>query len=93
MLLNVDFNVLRHRIPVDFNVLHHRIPVVFKALHTVATAVEADPYTGSYEVTPTETEQTLNTTGKLMSSNVVVKPIPKEYGRVTYDNRKIITIT
>lgn len=78
---------------VEFNVLHHRIPVVFKALHTVATAVEADPYTGAYEVTPTEAVQTLDTTGKLMSSNVVVKPIPKEYGRVTYDNRKIITIT
>lgn len=93
MLLNVNFNVLHHRIPVEFNVLHHRIPVLFKNLLTVATAIEADPYTGAYEVIPAEAAQTLNTTGKLMSGNVVVKPIPKEYGRVTYDNRKIITIT
>jgi hypothetical protein len=93
MLLNVDFNVQHHRIPVEFNVLHHRIPVVFKSLHTVATAIESDPYTGTYEITPTEEDQTLETNGKLMSGNVVVKAIPEEYGRVTYDNRKVITIT
>lgn len=93
MRLNVDFNVLHHRIPVEFSVLHHRIPVVFKSLQTVATAAEADTYTGEYEVIPSEAEQTLDTSGKLMSGNVVVKAIPKEYGRVTYDNRKVITIT
>ncbi len=62
---------------VEFNVLHHRIPVVFKALHSVGMA-KADPYTGSYEITPTFDEQTLETTGKLMSDNVKVFAIPVE---------------
>ena len=33
------------------------------------------------------------TVGKVLTDNVVVHPIPKEYGLVSYDNRKIIKIT
>ena len=78
---------------VDFRVINHRIPVVFDSFQSVATAIESEPYTGAYEITPTEEDQTLDTTGKLMNRNVLVKAIPQEYGRVTYDNRKVITIT
>ncbi len=78
---------------VDFRVINHRIPVVFDSFQSVTTAIESEPYTGAYEITPTEEDQSLDTTGKLMNRNVLVKAIPQEYGRVTYDNRKVITIT
>ena len=76
---------------VDFRVLDHRIPVVFDSFQSAGATANA--YTGAYEVTPTDTEQELDTTGKMMNRNVIVKAIPEEYGRVTYDNRKVITIT
>ena len=51
--------------------------------HAVS-AVE-HPYHGEYEVTPTEETQTLLTEGKTLSYNVIVNPIPSNYGRITWD--------
>lgn len=51
--------------------------------------VEADEYQGIYEVTPTENTQTLSTANKVLKQNVVVKPIPSNYGRITWDGATI----
>ena len=40
------------------------------------TTVEADPYDGPYEVTPSFSEQTLATNQKFMLNNVIVYEIP-----------------
>lgn len=45
---------------------------------------EANPYEGEYTVTPSENEQILATKGKYLSNNVVVNPIPENYGRLTW---------
>ena len=60
-----------------------------------ATVVRAGekPYEGPYEVTPKTTEQVLSTRNKTFSADIVVHPIPKEYGRVTYDQNRKITIS
>lgn len=55
--------------------------------------VGAAPYEGAYTVTPTTDVQILHTSGRKLDEDVMIEPIPKEYGRVTYDNRKIIRIT
>ena len=52
-----------------------------------------DEYDGVYEVTPTAEVQVLDTKEKLLKDNVVVAAIPKEYGLVTYNQDKTITIT
>lgn len=52
----------------------------------------ADIYAGEYEVTPSASTQTLLTSEKLMSANVVINPIPSNYGLITYDGSKL-TIT
>lgn len=49
-------------------------------------------YTGAYTVTPTEETQTLATEGLMMNHNVVVNPIPQNYGRITW-NGSIITVS
>lgn len=41
-------------------------------------------YDGSYEVTPSQAAQTLPTRGKLMDVDLVVQPIPNNYGRISY---------
>ncbi len=79
MLIPVKFNVLYQRLPVKFGVLPQKIPAIFRSMYIVPDAVEADPYTGVYEVIPAEADQTLETIGKLMSGNVIVKAIPSTH--------------
>ncbi len=42
-------------------------------------------YEGSYAVTPTRETQRLSTKGLFMKGNVIVNPIPPEYGLITWD--------
>lgn len=63
----------------------------FGVVHEV-TSYDAEPYRGAYEVTPKVDKQILPTAQKLMVEDVVVKPIPKEYGLVTYDHTRTITV-
>lgn len=52
--------------------------------------VEGPPYTGSYEVTPSTEEQTLQTDGFLMHGNVTINPIPDNYGLITWDGSTLM---
>lgn len=42
-------------------------------------------YDGSYAITPTTETQTLSTADKSMAENIVINPIPSNYGRITYN--------
>lgn len=42
-------------------------------------------YTGETEVTPTNETQTLYTAGLKVPENIIVKPIPPNYGKVSYN--------
>lgn len=75
------------------------VPVVVSSLEeTVPCAASAvvevlpDPYTGSYDITPTDEEQTLVTVGKSMASNVIVHAIPSNYGRIAW-NGSYLTVS
>lgn len=43
------------------------------------------PYSGENVITPTESEQILNTSGKSMSVDVIINPIPDNYARMSWD--------
>lgn len=51
-----------------------------------------EAYEGDYEITPSEEAQTLPTANRMLARNIVVAPIPKNYGRITYSGGGI-TIT
>lgn len=51
--------------------------------------VERDPYDGDYAITPSAETQTLATSGKRMTADVVINPIPSNYGLITWDGSKI----
>ena len=53
---------------------------------------EGEIYQGEYEFTPTQSEQTVNTAGKVLIRNIRINPIPSQYGLVTY-NGSIITVS
>lgn len=42
-----------------------------------------DTYTGATEATPSEEAQTLYTKDKMVLSNIVIQPIPSNYGLIT----------
>lgn len=44
-----------------------------------------EPYEGSYELTPTQQTQILPTEGLRMTANVVINPIPSNYGRIGWN--------
>lgn len=49
-------------------------------------AVETgEVYDGPTEVTPTEEEQVLETEGLVVPANIIVNPIPSNYGRITWN--------
>lgn len=51
-----------------------------------------DEYQGPFEVTPSGQTQTLGTRGFHMPHNVVVNPIPSNYGLITW-NGSILTVS
>lgn len=54
--------------------------------------VDRDPYTGAYEITPSQETQTLETNNLRMTGNVTINPIPNNYGLITW-NGSIITVS
>lgn len=49
-------------------------------------------YRGAYTVTPTEETQVLHTMDYKLSANVIVNPIPSNYGRITWDG-SVLTVS
>ena len=52
--------------------------------------VERTPYTGDYEITPSSETQVLLTKHLRMTDNVVINPIPSNYGRIDWDGTCLI---
>lgn len=63
-----------------------------KAKNSYVIVGSFDPYMGEYHVTPSNVAQTLFTKGKGMTENVVIEPIPKNYGMIYYNGFEL-TIT
>lgn len=49
-----------------------------------------DVYKGQTEVTPSPYTQTLLTADKLLKENIIINPIPNNYGLITWDGQKLI---
>ena len=45
----------------------------------------AEPYTDAYEFTPTQETQTIDIGGKRALADIVINPIPNNYGLITWD--------
>lgn len=75
---------------VKFSVDDHSFDV---EMGEVTIVNSGELYDGDYVVTPTKQVQTIETKGKLMRENVQVAAIPQNYGLISYDQKKIITVT
>lgn len=59
---------------------------------TVPQYIMPPSYEGEYEITPTEETQVLATENHYMTGNVVINPIPVNYGLITW-NGNVLTVS
>ena len=59
---------------------------------TVPQYILPPSYPGPYEVTPSATEQVLETDAFYMNGNIKINPIPSNYGLITW-NGSVITVS
>ncbi|MBP3647192.1 MAG: hypothetical protein J6K55_12305 [Clostridia bacterium] len=83
------------RLNVSFHESNVKLDVGFSNLQKVTEYNDADPYTGSYEITPKVDAQILPTAQKLMTEDLTVKAIPffdvsnNSGGRTVYIAREV----
>ncbi len=53
-------------------------------------AVSANPYLGPYQWTPTQSRQTIPIRNKMATSDIIINPIPENYGLITWNG---VTLT
>ncbi len=54
--------------------------------------VSADTYDGEYIFTPSDEAQTIVTTNKLLLDNIVINPVPSNYGKIEW-NGSYLTVS
>ncbi len=54
--------------------------------------IPAEEYGGPYEFTPTEDTQTIEIANKKAVTDIIINPIPTNYGRITW-NGSVLTIS
>lgn len=59
---------------------------------TIPKIIEPEEYRGTHEVTPSGETQILMTAEKVVRENIVINPIPSNYGKITWDGR-VITVS
>lgn len=91
MRLDIVFEENEQRLAAEFSENDFHIPADFGEVHIVKDVGE--PYRGDYAVTPKVEKQVMQTKGKYMVDDVVVNPIPPEYGLITYDHNRTITVS
>lgn len=65
---------------------------VLMNIKTVIEIVQTNPYTGEYHFTPGDEEIVVETTDKYLSENIIIDPIPSNYGHISW-NGSVITVS
>ena len=67
-------------------------PKTLQGQLTVPNYILPPAYSGPYEVTPSDTEQVLETDAFYMNGNITINPIPSNYGLITW-NGSTLTVS
>lgn len=68
-----------------FSVVLHDETDMSVEFGNVIKVADFNIYDGEYTITPTDEVQIINTKEKLLTEDVVVQPIPQNYGRISYN--------
>ncbi len=69
--------------------LIEREPLEAELVAQIKVVDVTSDYEGAYEFTPSDVEQIAPTAGKLLSKEIVIKPIPSYWGKITYNGTYI----
>lgn len=84
--MKVKFQEQERAFPVSFGGNDTRINVEFSG------GGGGVPYHGEYEVTPSSEEQILPTANTRLAHDIVINPIPSNYGLITW-NGSVLTVS
>ena len=56
---------------------------------TIPAAILPPSYEGDYEFTPSEQTQVIDMSGQRAKQNIIINPIPSNYGRVTWNGTSL----
>lgn len=70
-----------------------RLSVKLRNVQIASEGYHPPTYEGEYEVTPNTSEQSLQTKDRYLSENITIKAIPSDYGKITYDHNKTLTVS
>lgn len=76
MRRKISFSESNQSFNVRFAETDQRLKVHFKGVQPITEYIGGEPYDGEYEITPRVDAQEMQTAGKVMLDNVVVKSIP-----------------
>ena len=87
--ISMQVSVSQVNLPVSVGASAVGLPVGIGASYQI---VEGETYEGPYEFTPTQETQTVQTADKVLLENIVINPIPQNYGLITW-NGAVITVS
>lgn len=88
-----DTVVIRGRIQMEQTIKGHlQMENVIRGQLLPVMAVYPEPYAGSTHVIPSQEQQTLETAGMTVLENIIIEPIPSNYGLITW-NGSTLTVS
>lgn len=89
MAWDVDIEVTLARPPEISIELEQQKTIEIETATQVVISRVAPTYSGGYEFTPSAEKQTIPTEGQILDEDIVINPIPKNYGLITYNGFKL----
>lgn len=88
IIVPVTLTESRTIVPIQLEDDNQLIPMSYTAPIQIIQGV--DWYDGSYDFIPTEQAQTIQISDKTARANIIIEPIPSNYGRITYNGSTIL---
>ena len=85
----MQVSVSNVNLPVNVAASNVGIPIGVAASYQM---IEGETYDGPYEFTPTQEAQTVPTANKVLLDDIIIHPIPQNYGLITW-NGAVITVS
>lgn len=73
-------------LPMDVTSSEETFDMTMGAEYAVAPTIQ---YEGDYAFTPSDEAQTISIEGRTASQDIVINPIPSNYGLITWDGRTL----
>lgn len=90
-----DFNILLDINQVEgftLDVVDDDFSYIVDPVIEIVNSIEGEVYIGPTRIIPSQNEQILNTTNKVLLKDIVVEKIPQNYGLITW-NGSILTVS